>query len=131
MPAPTTFEIGSTLGTVATLASLDIVDPQYNFSDFSKRVTTGSGLTRGLGFPSCEWFYGYLDTAQYDALKSYCVDNGAAVVIATYNNARQLKRYNAKMTMPDKFALREKGVNTGDWRYMSVTITFTMLTEAE
>jgi hypothetical protein len=128
MTAPTTFEIGSALGSIATLTSLGAIEPESQFIDYSTTVKTGSGKVRGLGLPSATWHYGYLYQAQYDALRAFCPTAGASVCIATLNNDMDYVRYNGFMEFPTQFVVRSP---EGRKVYIDVTITFTGLTAAE
>lgn len=128
MAAPITYEIGTALGSIATLTSLGIVNPESTHIDYSNSVKLGSGLTKGLGFDQCEWHYGYLYIAQYSALRAFCSTAGAAVCIATLNNDMSFVRYNGFIEMPLQFVIRSFD---GKKTYMDVTIKFSGLELAE
>jgi len=124
MTAPTTYEIGASLGTIATLASQDIINPESTFIDFPSTVKLASGLTRGLGFPQAQWHFGYMTSVQYDALRTLCTGISATVCIATMNNDRDFVRYNCSMEVPPQYVIRAD-------RYIDVTVLFTGLVAAE
>lgn len=122
MTAPTGYEIGTTLGGIALLSSLSpkVTDPESNFSDYQNTVTLGNGVIRGMGYPSATWHYGFLQSAEYDKLKTFCGGISAEMYIATVNNDGDFKRYLGVMIMPTTFVIR-------NGRYMDVTINFTHL----
>lgn len=124
MAAPTSYEIGATLLTMQTLNALGVVAPKSDFSDYTDTIVLASGLTRGIGYPSAEWAYGFLTSSQYDVYKSFCSGVGASVYIAMPDNSRVYKRYSANMTLPTRYTIR-----SGD--YIDVVIRFTHLIEAE
>ena len=125
MAAATTYEIGTTLGGMVTLASLDIPVPESDFTDFSDSVKLGSGLTRGLGYPLVTWHYGFLYLAQWDALIfDFCPTASASIFIATPNNSQTFLRYTAVMVPPPKYIIRNA-------KYIDVTVSFNNLIAAE
>jgi len=124
MPAPTTYEIGAALGSVATLSSRLIPDPESNFTEYSETVVLGSGLVRGLGFPSATWHYGFTSHAQWVLLKAFITGISTSVCIATMKNDGTFLRYNCVMELPPTYILR----NTRD---LDFTINFTFLVAAE
>jgi hypothetical protein len=124
MTAATTYEIGTVLGSCATLTSLSIVNPESNFTDYPDTIKLADGTIRGKGFPLASWHFGYLSSAQYDALRAFCAPASAAACIATMNNDRDFIRYDCVMLMPDTFVVRAG-------RYVDVTVEFSHLVEAE
>ena len=122
MPAPTTYEIGSTLVGIAELGSLTTPGPapESTFNDYPDTARLQSGLTRGLGLPTAEWRYGYLTEAQFDQLKTFCSGLSANVYIATLNNSNTYARYSAVMVMPTSYRMRNDN-------YLDFTITFNNL----
>ena len=124
MTAPTTFEIGTSLAGCVTLASLDLLEPEYDFTEYSASVKLANGLLRGLGKPIVTWHYGFLSAAQYTTLRAYCPLAGSVVWIATPNNAGTYARYTANMVMPIQYTIRSG-------RRLDVTISFENLTAAE
>jgi len=124
MAAATDYELGASLLTMDTLGNLGIVNPQSDHRDYSRRIETGSGIVKGLGYPVVTWYYKYLDASQYDALKTFCAGDGAAVYIATVDNNRTFVRYACNMQMQEKFTIRND-------KYLDVTVTFTHCVLAE
>jgi len=124
MPAATTYEIGAALGSIATLASLNIPNPESEFYDWADSTRLATGKVRALGYPQATWHYGFLTSAQYDAIRAFCLGASAIVCIATSNNDRDYVRYDCIMNMPETFIIRAG-------RYIDVTITFNQLAEAE
>lgn len=115
-----TYELGATLGGIATLSSLNIPDPESNFTEYPVRRTLGNGLVRGYGNPTAEWHYGFLTAAQYDALRAFCAGAGAAVFISTMTNDRDFVTYSANMELPERYINRVRA-------YTDITIKFTNL----
>ncbi len=128
MTAATTFEIGATLGSMATLVSRQAIEPKATFTDYSNIVKLGSGLVKGLGFPQAEWYYEYITQTQYDVFRTFCPTVGASVFIATLTNDMAYVRYTALMEMPTQFVLRSP---EGRKVYQDITIKFSNLVEAE
>lgn len=127
MPAPTDFEIGSTLGGMVTLANLSppVINPQGEFEDVAELVTLGSGVVRGLGFPIARWHYGFIVEDQYDELLTFTsAISTPGVFIATRLSDGSFLRYTCIMTIPVAPLLRAG-------RYIDITIEFTNLIEAE
>ena len=124
MTAPIGYELGAALGSIATLPSLLIPDPESEFIDYGASEKLADGTLRALGFPQASWHYGYLTAKQYDALKAFVTLANAVVCIATMNNDRDFVRYDCMMVLPEKFVIR-------DTRYVDITITFNRLVEAE
>jgi len=124
MPAATTYEIGAALGSIATLSSLGIENPESQFIDYPASDKLADGTTRAKGFPQATWHYGYMDKEWFDALSAFVTATSATVCIATMNNDRDFVRYNCVMVLPDRFIVR----NT---KYMDVTINFNRLVAAE
>lgn len=124
MAAPTTFEIGAALATCATLTSRGIPEPEANFTDYAELVTLGSGVVRGLGFPSATWHYGFTSNAQWDLLKAFVTGASTSVCIATMRNDGSFLRYNCVMELPITYVLRST-------RVVDFTINFTNLVAAE
>lgn len=124
MTTATRYEIGLTLGGCATLLSLRIPDPESTFADYGSSDLLGNGQERGIGLPQVDWHYGFMTSAQYTAMKAFCSDISASVVIATPKTNLVWQRYNAIMKLPLKFNIR-------DTRYIDFVIHFTNLVAAE
>lgn len=127
MTAPITFEIGSTLGGMVTLADLNppVINPLGEFDEVSDTVVLGNGLVRGLGFPRARWVYGFILSNQFDQLASF-VSSGVSgnVFIATRLNDDSYLRYSANMILPISPQNRAG-------RYIDITFEFTNLVPAE
>lgn len=130
MTLPTTFEIGSTLGSIATLVSLGAIEPEAQFIDYPDSIKLADGTLRGRGFPQASWHYGYLTPAQYDALRAFVTLASSEIFIATLNNNREFARYSGVMVIPDRFVIRNTNSETRG-SYVDVTIEFNRLVEQE
>ena len=124
MTAPTTFEIGAALGSVATLLSRGIPDPEANFTDFTETVVLGSGLVRGLGFPLASWHWGFMTNAQWDLLRAFVTGASTSVCVATMKNDGSFLRYNCVLEMPITYVIRAT-------RVVDFTVNLTNLVAAE
>jgi len=131
MTAATTYEIGTTLGTMATLASIGAINPESQFTDYPDSIKLADGTTRARGFPTASWHYGYLTPTQYNALRAFVTLASAEIFIATLNNNREFVRYTGVMVMPDTFVLRNTAGSDNRLGYVDVTIEFNRLVEAE
>jgi len=126
MTAPTTFEIGTTLGGMLALSALTVPvpEPESSFSNYAETVKLGSGLVRGLGYPLAEWHYGFLKETQFDQLLTFCTTASAAVFIATRTNGNSFLRYTANMIVPETYIIR-------NGRYVDIVFNFNSLIAAE
>ena len=124
MTAPTTYEIGTTLVGMVTLASLNIPDPESQFIEYAASTRLGDGRVRGMGYPQTTWHYGFLKNTWYDILRAYCTGASANIFIATMDNNQDWVRYTAVIAIPDRFIVRAT-------RYIDVTLNFTQMVEAE
>ena len=121
------YEIGANYGALVTLASVDLPDPESQFTTYSSTVVTGSGKTRGLGYPQATWHYGYLTQGQYDTLVSYLTDVGTALAIRTLNHNGDYIAYTANAELPTSFIQRGPDSKL---RYLDVTLKFNTLVGA-
>jgi len=79
----TDFEIGTTSGSKATLASLGVPNPHPVWKDAQSKAKLGNNAARYLGSPQVEWQWGFLTAAQRDTLRTYCTGASADVFITT------------------------------------------------
>ena len=126
MANPTDYELGSTLGGVATLDSLSIPNPESQFTDSSQIVKLANGTERNLGAPSASWHYGFLSQAQWDSLKTICTGTSTSIFFSTLNNSGDFVRYSGIARLPEQYVLRGP---TSDLRYIDITISFTYLVD--
>ena len=124
MAAPTTFEIGANLAGCATLTSRGIPEPEAQFSDYAETVVLGSGLVRGVGYPSATWRWGYMTNPQWDLLKAFITGASTSVCVATMRNDGSFLRYNCVMELPLTYVLRST-------RVIDFTVNLTNLVAAE
>jgi len=121
---PTTFELGTTLGGIASLASLGLLAPESQYIDFSQRVVSADGIAHGLGYPSAVWHYGFMSQAEYDILRGIIPSLGKAIFISTLNNDGDYKTFACNAAMPETFTMRGPDSKI---RYIDVSINFTHL----
>lgn len=77
------FKIGATAETMVTLLSLGVPAPKYEYGIFSGEIVLGDGTARGVGFPVTAWHWGFLTSAQREALRTYCPGKSAIVFMRT------------------------------------------------
>ena len=126
MTAPTTYEIGTTLGGMLALSALStpILDPSADFIEYPEPVILGNGTIRGVGLPQANWHYGFITETQYDKFRVFCTGASTEIFIATIKNDGSYLRYTAVMIMPETYVIRAT-------RYIDVLIRFTNLVAAE
>jgi len=78
--------------------------PKGNFQPFSKPLDLGNGLTRGGGWPTDIWRWGYLTQAQRNALRAYSTGASNSVIIKTrtVDSSDAYVIYSAAMAWPIK-----------------------------
>jgi hypothetical protein len=80
------YQIGTSAGTKATLATLSVVDPKSSYKPGAQRVRLTSGGSRDIGYPQAVWRWGFITQAQRNALRAYCTGASATVYITTRVN---------------------------------------------
>ncbi len=124
MADPTTYEIGATLETIASLPSLGIPGTQSEFIEYAKSAVMADGTTKGIGLPQAVWYFGYLSESQFETLREYATSGSGLAYIATMNNAAEFVRYSAVMTLPQQYEIRND-------KPLKFEVRFTHLIEAE
>lgn len=109
------FGATSTTGSFKLLSVLSIPNPESQFKNYSDSVKLGNGTTRGIGYPTATWHFGYLTAAQWTALTAFCTQASANVFIATMKNDGTYVEYSAVMVMPETYVVRAT-------RYIDVTV---------
>lgn len=73
------------------------------FQPWAGVADLGSGLARGLGRPTAQWFWGFILPAMKAQLRTYCPDKSARVFIKTLidNATGTYATYEAAMLWPD------------------------------
>lgn len=98
--------------------------PRAVFRDYAELVTAASGRVYGRGYPSCQWTFSRLTSAQRAQLKSFCLGASAQVYIKTLANDDAYHTYQAIMQWAED-EQREPAVRDR----LELTITFTHLVE--
>ena len=80
------YQIGTTLGALATLKSIGIPDPKSSYKPYADVIVLGNGANRGVGLPVAIWHWGYLTRAQRDLLRAFCTGASATIFIETRTN---------------------------------------------
>jgi hypothetical protein len=79
----TDFQIGLTLGGLATLQSIGVVNPHPIWSPAVSVAKLGDGSAALRGSPFVVWGWGFISAAERDILKSYCPALSSSVYIYT------------------------------------------------
>lgn len=98
--------------------------PRTIHRDYAELVTAASGRVYGRGYPSCQWTFSRLTSAQRAQLKSFCPGASANVYIKTLANDDSYHTYQVVMVWPEE-ENREPAVRDR----LELTITFTHLIE--
>ena len=114
------YRIGSTIGTMATLVSLGIQEPQIVPVHYAEYIPLGDGSMRGAGWLQCEWRWGTLDKWEVTQLRTLCPepDASASVAIKTVKSGGGMENYNCTLIWPQIEPAAE-----GDW-YEDVVFMF-------
>lgn len=115
------YQLGTTVGDVAPLSTLGVKDPKGSTFVYPMRLDLGDGGQRNVGFPQVDWSWGFLTQDQYDALRDFCSEASAAVVIMTRLNDGTFAAFEAKMIWP---TTEER---SSDGRRLDLTIRFRQL----
>lgn len=105
------YKIGTTLGGMVTLESLGVPAPEQTFVKYSQSVQLGDGTSKGVGWPSCEWRFGFLTETQRDALKAYCPNASAEVFIRTFDEDLDYQNYECVLIWPSNGEERTVGAS--------------------
>lgn len=111
------------VGALATLASLGLKDPRFDFASYTTLVVLGDGTTLGVGAPVVEWHWGFMTEAQRNTLHSYVGSASSAFVyICTPDASLTNRNYLAVMNWP----LRE--IKSGG-RVIDLAVRFTFMVQ--
>jgi hypothetical protein len=96
------YKIGSSLGGMATLASLGIDLPQPLPVHHAEQVALGDGTLRGVGWLQCEWRFDWILDLDLITLRTFCPEPAlsATVWIKTLKANAQMEVYTGKMWWP-------------------------------
>jgi len=96
------FEIGTTQVGMVNLENLTtpVIPPDWNYSEFSDEIQLPNGRVRGVGYPTAEWRWGYLEKAERLMLRTFCVGKSAEVYIKTPINDLTYKIFTAVVVWP-------------------------------
>jgi hypothetical protein len=96
------YKIGATVGTLATLASLNIDQPQPDPVHYADQAPLGDGNLRGVGWLECQWRFDWIRQDSLRTLLNYCPEpaQSAAVAIKTLKTGGGMGVYTGKMWWP-------------------------------
>ena len=97
------FEIGTTLAGMTNIEALatPLPVPLAPPPRYPRRVRAASGRVYSQGYPSCEWIFSPLSSAQRAQLKTFCAGESANVYIKTLAADDTYKTYQAVMVWPE------------------------------
>lgn len=98
--------------------------PRAPFRDYAEQIVAASGRVYGRGYPSCQWVFSRLTSAQRAQLKLFCSGASANVYIKTLADDDAYHTYQAVMRWPEEEE-REPAVRDR----LELTISFTHLVE--
>ena len=120
----TQYKIGTTLGGMATLASISVTDPQASPVAYAEYTELGNGLVRGSGWYVCEWRWARLYQSEVNALQAYCPGTSRDdIFIRTLNRGGSWNTYTGIVIWP-----RVEPAEASDC-YFDFVITFRSLVE--
>lgn len=84
------------------LSALGVTFPASDPSPYSVELPLGSGGVRGLGWATVRWHWGVYTVEEWDALRAYCPEKSADVVIRTLDvdDNQAWTNYSAVMVWP-------------------------------
>ena len=96
------YEIGPDADNTTNLEELSpaLSPPNGTFAKWKEDIEVGSGHTRGAGYATAIWLWGYLTLAQRDALRAFCPDASADVCIRTRDGDDQFDYYTGIIHWP-------------------------------
>jgi len=94
------YAIGADAGSVEYLYDLGIIPPRQHFQKFSKYVTTGNLIERGMGFPIIEWYWAFLDSDSADTLRAIVPDDSGEVRVRSLDDDLDWHTWRAVMVWP-------------------------------
>lgn len=117
------FKIGTIaagLGAMTLLNALStpVPEPQASYQLYQSYLTLGDLSKRGIGYPSAEWRFPRLTSAQRAKLRTFCTNASTTVYIRTIDDAGSYGNYSASMVWPEKDSAMVGGM------YMDVIIRF-------
>lgn len=96
----TDYRIGLTAGTMTTLATLGVTDPDPLPAHYAETIVLGDGTQRGAGWLQAEWRWQRLYLSELLALQAYCPGESASVYIKTLKRGGGFQAYTATMVWP-------------------------------
>ncbi len=98
------FKIGTTLAGMTNIETLTtpLPVPRAVFKEYAEYISAASGRTYGRGYPSCQWIFSLLTSAQRQQLKTFCPGASAAVYIRTLTNSDTYANFQAVMHWPEE-----------------------------
>jgi hypothetical protein len=99
----TTYGIGTTLGGIVTLKSLNIPVPIAPYKLGDGRETLSSGKQINTGAPNLTWRWGFLTLAQRTVLRTYCTGVSSDVFIwSKVNDLDAFRAFQCIMNWPEE-----------------------------
>ena len=98
------YEIGLDWDNMTNLEALSppLPAPRGTFAKWKEGIEVGSGHTRGAGYATATWLWGYLTLAQRDALRTYCANASAEICMRTRDAHDQFNEYTGIMHWPQE-----------------------------
>lgn len=93
-------QIGLSVGTLQSMATLGVPDPQPTPVHYSEYVIRGDGAPIGVGWKQCEWRWAYIEVDEVRALQTYCPGVSAQVYIKTVGRSAGMEVYLSRMVWP-------------------------------
>lgn len=96
------YEIGPDPDNTTNLEELSpaLFAPNGVFTKWKEDIEIGSGHTRGAGYATATWLWGYMTLAQRDALRAFCPNASADVCIRTRDGDDQFDYYTGIIHWP-------------------------------
>lgn len=96
----TDFGIGTSAGTIISLADLGVYEPTSAAASNSVDFDRADGLVSAHGWGTDTWSWALLPLSAYNTLRLYCAGKSASVYIRTLAPGKVVTTYSAVMVWP-------------------------------